>query len=589
MSQDSDLKSVSTDGRYYSQSATGTGEIRFYTTDQFNVTIITTINIPNYSQQDDIWDVRFAGGPDFPTEGDRVAVVYRTNDTTVKYMRRIDVFVYTSGMWDSMSVGSSEDWTTYTPYLISYDMTPDISTIVVGSRETGMGVRIYQSTNSYTQSHQNMNHPLDTETTSHFGFGYKIQVSNNGLVLVVSTTGRLQQQQEVNIYKKVSSMETFQPHTTLKSPHGADGSYFGDGLYLNGSGTILYVGETDRLSTVNNGHVFIYDINRNIPFREIRTNLKMGDDDSDEFGSWYLHASEDGMYVLASDRFDITVQEFHTYLYKYDSTSGDYVKVTIPSYEDETIPMYVVSASADLTYFVGKIGGSFGVYGYYATDYRIFKTPDSISTILQSITNIIQTQNKLDALVRQHLIRLDHVETQVLMTQCNIVDMSSRSHQTTVQNKLPSTESGSTHLVQKGRHTSLVHTLNRLTSRMDQLEASVLVRSEPRAVPTAAEDTSDNSPALLLLLSDRLTRLEDAYGRSGPQEKESRLTIDPHVNILKDYISLFVDETAATVKLQKVQRKILNDINTLDVLYKTVLKMLPLINNNVQPNPEDVV
>jgi hypothetical protein len=55
--------------------------------------------------------------------------------------------------------------------------------------------------------------------------------------------------------------------------------------------------------------------------------------------------------------------------------------MTIPEY-DETTYMYVVSASQDLNYFVGKTGGTRETYG---GNYRIYRNPYYVPITIGSV------------------------------------------------------------------------------------------------------------------------------------------------------------------------------------------------------------
>ena len=250
----------------------------------------------------------------------------------------------------------------------------------------------------------------------------------------------------------------------------------------------------------------------------------------------------------------------------------------------------------------------------------LFVPEDVFQTHASSVANMLQNQKelqeRLDYLVRRIHIRLDDVEDQVLilMSQIPSTEVAGCSTQRDThpvhvppaqeEELLLLTESrmhNHEHVVataQKESHTELLQVVSQLASRVDDLQAQVLVVPQsPRTEAAGVVDgvvmpaVATNPDVQLLLLSDRLARLEEGINTQRDVQNLHSTTIlrDPQkqpqsVHSLKDYISLYVDETKVTEDLQSTQKNILNDIKTLDILYKTILKMLPLItNNNNQP------
>ena len=297
----------------------------------------------------------------------KLAVIYRES-TDHRRISYIDVHSRTGG--DPQILDLRKD----NVACIAYDTTPDLGVIVVGSKGRTNGdsgrVKVFTCKNIAAYTH-------DEYTKARKSFGHRVQISDNGLLLVVSHFKGKIDENNTNVYvftrtgREVMFEESESIHRGTNSDAEGEHGVYGDGLFINGPGTRLYVGESDRGSTTHNGHVFVYDITDisnpiELPAREITTAIH-SNNVSEEFGGWYMWASNDGTSVLISENGpeNKKATAFSTHLYTWNGTSYS----NVDNWEDST---YVSSASETLDAWVAKSGGTSSRFGNYDVQYTFY-------------------------------------------------------------------------------------------------------------------------------------------------------------------------------------------------------------------------
>jgi outer membrane murein-binding lipoprotein Lpp len=325
---DDGFHSVSSDARYYVKHNKDLQTLEVedrYNNDEVQFQI-STENRANYH----IHDVRFAG---MTAEGymDKIALVYQREN---KYISYIDIY-YPHPDPPIDSLGSvypytyvlltSLDFNNDTSTFTSYDITHDLRTIVVGSPET-QEVSIY----SYVDIIRNYTHRTIRSTTTNFGS--RVQAGDNS-----TSTIFVAAKDEVHV------LDSGVLRYRLLSPLGQQSS-FGVTLFLNSTGTTLYVGE----SSSTGSYVYIYPIqpytlaNNSPPVHTASITL---DKYTDGTIPYILHASTDGQRVLVTERSNNPDYKI-THLYVQDF-NHNYVHMS--SWKD----MYFTGASKNLSMFVG--------------------------------------------------------------------------------------------------------------------------------------------------------------------------------------------------------------------------------------------